>query len=362
VASRCGQRAKEQQPLKQRRKKKNKVRDKDWEIDPDNAYSHDLKRHRKTNTQLSDNAHKPDIPEDFVPNGVVVSHSKKWAFVQVDSDVETCRISDWIIEDEGTVIAPGDRVLVDHSEEEPVVMAIAPRTSKLSRMAIEQSRVNEQVFAANVDVLVVVAAAAKPDFKPGLVDRYLIAAEAGGVQPVLCVNKMDLVDAPPESLTPYEELGIPVVLTSCETRIGLDELCELLYDKSSVFAGHSGVGKSSILNALEPALDIDTREVSIYNDKGKHTTTQGRLYELDHNIRIIDTPGIRQLGLWQIGPEEISYYFSEIAEAGEGCKFRDCTHIHEPKCAVKEAIEEGRVSKARYDSYLRIRESLLESR
>lgn len=348
--------------MKQRRKKKNKVRSKDWEVDPDNAYSHDLKRHRKTNTQLSANAHKPDIPENFEPNGVVVSHSKKWAFVQSGGEVELCIISDWIIEDNTTVIAPGDRVLVDFDGEEPSVMAIAPRTTKLSRMAIENSRVGEQIFAANVDVLVVVAAAAKPDFKPGLVDRYLIAADAGGVEPVLCVNKMDLVDEAPESLQPYRDLEIPVFLTSCETGVGLNELRSYLFDKSSVFAGHSGVGKSSILNAMEPELDIETREVSLYNDKGVHTTTQGRLYQLDNNIRIIDTPGIRQLGLWQVGPEEIAYYFAEIAEAGEGCKFRDCTHTHEPQCGVKEAIDGGAVSQARYDSYIRIREGMLETR
>jgi ribosome biogenesis GTPase len=216
------------------------------------------------------------------------------------------------------------------------------------------------VFAANVDVLVVVASAAKPAFKPGLVDRYLIAAEVGGVEAVLCFNKVDLVDAEPPELQAYRDLGVHVIKTSCETGEGLNELRAALRGKMSIFAGHSGVGKSSLLNALQPDLDLETREISEATKKGKHTTTTARLYQLDDGIRVIDTPGIRALGLWEVSPEEVAYYFPEIAEHGAGCKFRDCTHTHEPKCAVREAVETGAISRHRFESFQRIRESLGE--
>ncbi len=342
----------------ERRKKKSRVREKDWDHSHEDAFTHDLRRHRRTDTALSAAAPLPDIPEDFEPNGLVISHSKKWAFVQWEGNEELCRIGEYLLERGATILAPGDRVLVETLEGDPWIRAVAPRTSRLSRPGGEHARVSEQIFAANIDVLVVVAAAAKPAFKPGLVDRYLIAAEVGGVTPILCLNKVDLVESEPAELSAYRELGIHVIKTSCETGEGLPGLREALRGKLSVFAGHSGVGKSSLLNSLQPELDLATREVSESTQRGKHTTSASRLYELDDGLRIIDTPGIRNLGLWGVSPEEVAFYFPELAELAAACKFRDCAHTHEPDCAVRQAVEAGEVPKLRYESYLRIRVSL----
>lgn len=349
--------------MKGRRKKKIRVRQRDWESGSDTSFTHDLKRHRRTDTLLSDSAPKPDIPEDFEPNGIVIAHSKKWAFVHFKGVEIRCRINDYLQESESTILAAGDNVLVRVGEEdgaEPTVMAVAPRRTRLSRLAIEHSHVAEQVFAANIDVMIVVTTIVKPAFKQGLVDRYLIAAEVGGVVPILCMNKMDLVDEEISLLDTYRDLGIRVIPTSCETGEGLDELRAALKNKMSVFAGQSGVGKSTLLNSLEPELEITTREVSHSTEKGRHTTTVSRLYELPGGIRVVDTPGIRQLGLWEVSPEEVAYYFPEIAEAGGGCKFRNCTHTHEPACSVLESVENKTIDKRRYDSYLRIRNSIEE--
>jgi len=349
--------------MKGRRKKKIRVRQRDWESDADSSFTHDLKRHRRTDTPLSDSAPEPDIPAEFEPNGVVIAHSKKWAFVLYEDKEIRCRISDYLQEGDSTILAAGDRVLVaaaSGDEAEPIVAAIAPRHTRLSRLAIEHSHVSEQVIAANVDVLVVVATTVKPAFKQGLVDRYLIAAEVGGVEPLLCMNKSDLVEQSLPVIATYRELGFGVIETSCVTGKGIGELRSALEKKVSVFAGQSGVGKSTLLNALDPSLDIATREVSRSTEKGRHTTTVSRLYELPGDIRIIDTPGIRQLGLWEVSPEEVAYYFPEIAEEGGRCKFRDCTHTHEPGCVVLATVEAGGIDKRRYDSYLRIRRSIEE--
>ena len=348
---------------KQKRKKKNKVRQRDWEKDAGCHFSHELRKHRRTDTLLQETASSvaSELPSEFEPNGLVISHSKKWAFVQRGDRVDTCGIHKDLGDRKSTIVAAGDRVLVDDSGDESMVIGVAPRRSKLSRLAIEHSHVNEQIFAANIDYLVIVIAAAKPAIKQGLIDRYLISAEVGGVKPILCVNKMDLVDEEPPLIQHYRDIGIPVVLSSCETGDGVDELYALLKGNWAVFAGHSGVGKSTILNQISPELDIATREVSLQTEKGRHTTTLSKLYRLDDEIHIVDTPGIRQLGLWNVSPEEVGFYFPEIANFEAHCKFRNCTHIHEPKCAVLEALESGDLCKLRFDSYLRIREELEET-
>lgn len=267
-------------------------------------------------------------------------------------------MDDVLVDGKSSVLAPGDRVFIEHDERGPVVRAVHPRRNKLSRPAIARDR--EQVFAANIDCAVIVASVVRPAFNPGLIDRYLIAAQAGGVESIVCINKIDLANGEPEGAAVYREIGLRVLGTSCETREGLDALREQLGGKCSVLVGHSGVGKSSLVNALDPDLTIHTQEISDSSNKGRHTTSASRLYELAGNIRIIDTPGVKQLGLWGVTPAELNYYFHELAEASSACKFRDCTHTHEPKCGVRDAVETGAIAKARYDSYLRIRTSLTE--
>lgn len=343
--------------MKKRQKKGPPVRTRDWASAHEFAFTHDRARHRKAASVPAPPA--PELaPEHVAPNALVVSHTGRWAFIQMEEREYMAEIDERLGRDDSTVLAPGDAVQVEFSGETPIIRGIAPRRSKLSRLAHVHSDLAEQVIAANIDLLVIVAAAARPNFKPGLVDRYLIAAQIGSVEPVLVINKMDLVDTEPEEVSLYREIGMSVLATSCTTGVGIEALRGRLAGKWSVVAGHSGVGKSSLLNALDPAVEIATQEVSPYNEKGRHTTTNARLYTLRGGIRVVDTPGARNLGVWNVTHEEVAYYFPELAEVGEMCKFRDCTHTHEPGCAVRESVETGAVPKARYASYLRIRESL----
>lgn len=341
-----------------RRKRTKKRRRKDWELEGDRAYSRELKRHLKTTTAIKHAAAGTGVRDDFEPNAEVLEHTKKFAFVLWNGEEVECRIDESIVEDRSTLLAPGDRVLVEMVEDKPFIRAIAPRRTQLARPSIEGSRVAEQVVAANVDVLLIVVSARKPRFKPGVVDRYLILAELGGVEPIICLNKTDLAAPEDDPLDDYRELGYTVVRTSALEGEGLDELKALLHGKRAVFAGQSGVGKSSLLNALSPALDIDTQTVSSATEKGRHTTTAARLYRVDDVTHIIDTPGIRQLGIGKIEERDLPLFFPEFDEPSQRCRFRNCTHTHEPDCGVQAAVEAGEISERRYGSYLHILDSI----
>lgn len=341
-----------------RLKKNKRVRTRDWAQEHEFSFTHDRIKHLRGESVPDSIIERGFVPSTETPNATVLAHTGQWAFVQYQGHELRCLVDDAITELGATLMAPGDGVYVEADGEDWFVRGIAARRSKLSRLAIEGSRVEEQLIAANIDLLVIVASAIQPRFKPGLVDRYLVVAQVCGVEPLLCLNKMDLVDEEPENLALYRELGLPVHVISCIDNRGLDGLRAALEGKLSVFAGHSGVGKSSIISALDPAIQLETREISPSNEKGRHTTTASRLHELTGGIRIIDTPGIRKLGLWGIAREELAYYYPEFEELAAQCRFRNCTHSHEPGCAVTEAIANGTLSAARHQSYLRIRESL----
>jgi ribosome biogenesis GTPase / thiamine phosphate phosphatase len=344
-----------------KKKKRKQVRTRNWDEAHETAFSHDRARHRRAQSAISDTAAEAStLPSEFECNALVISHAKKWAFVLKDGAEELCLIDERLKEDNATLLAPGDRVFVEQDQEKWVVRGVGERTTRLSRPGHEHDRLDEQVFAANIDVLVIVAAAANPPFRTGLVDRYLIAAEVGGVTPILCVNKMDLVEEAPSVLADYEALGCQIVRTSCETGEGLDELRTALRGKMSILSGHSGVGKSTLLNSLDNELEVHTQEVSDVSQRGRHTTTASRLYELAGDIQIIDTPGIRALGVWGVSPEEVAWFFPDLAALGENCRFRNCSHTHEPDCAVVEALDGGKLTPWRYESYLRIRSSMEE--
>jgi ribosome biogenesis GTPase len=194
----------------------------------------------------------------------------------------------------------------------------------------------------------------EPDLKPHLIDRYMASAEQGGIAPVLCLNKADLVDA--AEYQPlvgfYSQLGIPTFLTSAATGQGIERLRARLRGRQTVFSGQSGVGKSSLLNAVQPGLGLHVSEVSEVNQKGRHTTTTAQLLKLDFGGWVVDTPGIRQFELWNIIPEEVEGFFPEFRPYVTLCAFPDCTHTHEERCAIKDAVLRRQVSERRYTSYL----------
>lgn len=252
----------------------------------------------------------------------------------------------------GAVIA-GDSVQFTPVDcEHGVIERVDPRRTTLAR----GTKGKEQVIAANIDQALIVASAADPPLKTNLVDRLLISAHKGGVKPILCINKSDLVDQ--VRLQPilglYAALGYEVVLASAALSTGIGELERLLRGRETVTAGQSGVGKSSLLNALQPDLRLETDSVSSWTRKGRHTTRTAVLHQLDFGGWVVDTPGIRQMQLWDVRPEEVEGFFVEFRPFVPRCRFPDCSHTHESHCAVKQAVDRDLISPVRYASYLKI--------
>ena len=241
-------------------------------------------------------------------------------------------------------VAAGDWVRVADG----VIHAIEPRRTSLCR----DSRGRRHVIVANVDQVVIVGSAALPDLKPALVDRLIVAAESAGVRPIVCLNKADLVDA--ATLVPlagvWARMGYPVALCSAATGMGLERLAAELPGRVTAVVGQSGVGKSSLLNALDPALGLPVAEVSRENEKGRHTTTTARL--LRHRLGgwFVDTPGVRQFALWNLVPAEAPAAFRDLRPLANLCRFPDCTHAHETDCAVKDAVADGLLDTRRWES------------
>jgi ribosome biogenesis GTPase len=253
--------------------------------------------------------------------------------------------------DERSIVATGDRVWIRPApNDEGMIERVEPRHGLLTRA----SRGREHVLVANVDQVVIVMALVEPDLKQHLIDRYLASAAQGRIAPIVCLNKADLVSTEPfQSLVGlYSQLGIPCLTTSAVTGEGIAWLRERLRGRQTVFAGQSGVGKSSLLNAIEPGLGLHVREVSEVTQKGRHTTTTAQLLKLQLGGWVVDTPGIRQFELWDIIPEEVEGFFPEMRPLVPLCAFPDCTHTHEERCAVKRAVERRQISVARYTSYL----------
>jgi ribosome biogenesis GTPase len=248
------------------------------------------------------------------------------------------------------VVVAGDIVWIrPEYGNEGFIERIEPRSHILSRT----SRGRQQILVANVDRLLIVASAAEPHLKPNLIDRFLVEAERMRIEPILCINKVDLID--PADLMPivgvYGQMGYQVHLVSATTGQGIDRLRQLVAGQESVVAGQSGVGKSSLLNAIEPELGLRIGEVSRENEKGKHTTTVASLIPLKMGGFVVDTPGIRQFQLWDILPEEVAAFYRDIRPFVSHCRFPDCTHTHEANCAVKDAVADNRLDARRYESY-----------
>ena len=258
----------------------------------------------------------------------------------------------------GDLVAVGDWV---HFRRLPdgtgVIEAIEPRVRKLSRMAPTPRGEYEQIIIANPDQAVITFAVAEPEPRLRMLDRFLVIAEKQEIPAVIVANKIDLTGRvrAQEIFGLYEDIGYPVFYTSAVTGEGVAELREQLRGKISVFVGPSGVGKSSLLNAIQPGLGLAVREVSRATGEGRHTTTVRQMFPLEGGGYVADTPGLKALALWDIEPEELDGYFPEIRALVPFCRFKNCTHIDEPGCAVRQAVEEGRIHPSRYASYVRLR-------
>lgn len=256
----------------------------------------------------------------------------------------------------GDIAAIGDRVRITVlADGSGVIEEVEARKRAIVRLDPRPQGEYQQVLLANPDQAVFVFACAHPSPRLRMLDRYLVIAEKQNVPAVITANKVDLVEDPREIFGMYESIGYRVLYTSAKTAQGLEELREVLAGKLSALAGPSGAGKSSLLNALQPGLGLAVNEVSEAINKGRHTTVTRQLFALEGGGYVADTPGWKALALWDTEPEELDAYFPELRELVPYCQFSDCTHIHEPGCAVIAAVKEGRVHPERYDSYLRLR-------
>ncbi len=252
--------------------------------------------------------------------------------------------------DQRHVVAAGDVVVFrPEGSKQGIIFSVKPRHGVLSRT----SKGRRHILVTNVDLVIIVASTADPDLKPHLIDRFLVTAEQARLEPLIVLNKADLID--PTELQPllgvYAQMGYRTLLTSAEKGWGIEHLRSLVTDRQSVVAGQSGVGKSSLLNAVQEGLGLRVQPVSTDNHKGKHTTTTAELLPLAGGGYLVDTPGIRQLELWDVAGEEVAGLFRDIRPYVSACRFPDCTHIHEVDCAVQEAVADGRIDPRRYNSY-----------
>jgi ribosome biogenesis GTPase len=258
-------------------------------------------------------------------------------------------------------LAVGDRVTLEPIDAGAswAISEIHPRSSALSRRSPGSGR-TERVVAANVDQVVVVFAMVKPEPHPRMLDRFLTIAEANDLAARIVINKVDLAseEAARERFAAYEKAGYAMHFTSTKARHGLAELREALQDRISVFSGPSGVGKSSLLNALYPGLSLRVGEISESVNKGRHTTVGAFMHPLPGGGFVVDTPGLREVGMWGIVASELDRCFPELRARRDECRFADCTHRAEPECAVRAAVAAGEVDAERYDSYLKLREEL----
>jgi ribosome biogenesis GTPase len=296
--------------------------------------------------------------------GIVVEVSSSLCRVDLSGRSLVCSVRGSLSAEETgytNVVAVGDEVMV--SEDglgQGVVEAVLPRRSVLARPDVFYDHL-QQVIVANVGQLLIVVSWRDPVIWLELIDRNLIAAQQYDLIPIICVNKIDLAEDMAicrASLQPYLDLGYRVLFTCALTGQGVDKLREVLRGQATVLAGLSGVGKSSLLLAVQPGLQLRTGQVSEYSGQGRHTTAQVVLHRLEMGGFVVDTPGIREFGLSGLKQSELARFYPEIAAVAGGCRFDDCAHIYEPGCAVRAAVQQGRVSATRYHSYKKIYHTL----
>ncbi|MFP4227255.1 MAG: ribosome small subunit-dependent GTPase A [Salinivenus sp.] len=316
-------------------------------------------------------ASAPNNAEAPHAEGIVTRSTGSWYDVRVAGRVIPSRVRGKFRLTRQNVtnpVAVGDWVTVRINDEDGTgyITDIHDRENKLSRRAAGHRTGEEHIMVANIDRVWIMQSVTRPRFNPAFVDRLLVAAAVNEIPSGLLINKMDLMGRETQPTVMdvhlrYDDLGIPVLLTSAIEGLGLDQVREAFQDQTSVITGPSGTGKSSLLNALEPGLDVETGEVSESTRKGTHTTTHAELHPLSFGGYVVDTPGIREFGLRDVHPKDLAHFFPDLAPYVNDCKFHDCTHDHEPGCAIKHAVEQGHVHPDRYESYLHILHSLQEA-
>ncbi len=303
-------------------------------------------------------------------NAQVIKSTGSWYEARLDSgETVSCRIKGkFRLRGMKTTnpIAVGDRVEVEMEENQDtgVIVELRERENYIIRKSVNLSK-QAHIIAANIDQSVLIVSLVKPETSRGFMDRFLVSSEAYGVKSILVFNKMDLIGEKEEEelverLLIYKEAGYEIVLVSAKTNDGLEDLRHKIQGKTTLFSGHSGVGKSTLINAIQPGLGLKTGEVSGAHKKGQHTTTFAEMFELEGGGKVIDTPGIKGFGMVDMEAAEVPDYFPEFFETLPDCKFHNCKHLNEPGCAVLEKIEKGELPFSRYNSYLSILEELEE--
>lgn len=325
------------------------------------ARQRDRSQYKKTDQNKNKTIPGKSPTDQDLPCGRVLAITSQGITVDSQGTIFTCSMRGALKQSKiltKNLAAVGDLVrFIPTKEQEGTIYAVMPRYSLLSRADNLLQR-RQQIIAANIDLVLVTLSVGSPPLKPNLIDRYLIAADKGGMQAVLVVNKIDRLDELEEEQKAlfktvcdiYTSLGFTVLPVSAYSGEGIEALSQLLKDKASAFAGQSGVGKSSLINALT-GLSLRTGDVVRKTHKGAHTTTSAQLIPLLAGGFCIDTPGIKSFGLWNIGSNEVEAYFPEIFACRALCRFPNCRHIEEEHCGVKRALEEGAISPLRYISY-----------
>lgn len=295
---------------------------------------------------------------DATQQGLITKAQSGFFTVETGAGLVVCQLRGKLKQGRATgdIAALGDRVAITVlSDGSGVIENVEERKQALVRLDPRPQGEYQQVLLANADQVVFVFACAHPDPKLRMLDRFLVIAEKQRIPALIVANKVDLVEDAKKIFGLYEMIGYRVIYTSVKETKGVEDLRAALTQKISAFAGPSGAGKSSLLNLIQPGLGLAVNEVSRAVNKGKHTTVTRELFKLDLGGYVADTPGWKSLALWDTEPEEIDAYFPELAPLVAKCQFSDCTHLHEPGCAVREALDAGRIHPERYESYLRLR-------